>query len=85
VHLIWVWWPIKRFYTVFCKNHVVTMGSLSKPDPERERRINELLKDLSPGVQDLARKLIAEYPGKDLDEKLTELIGLEKTRKILRK
>ncbi|OGD44814.1 hypothetical protein A3K69_02580 [Candidatus Bathyarchaeota archaeon RBG_16_57_9] len=61
------------------------MGSLSKPDQERERRINELLKDLSPGVQELANKLISEYPGEDLDQKLTDLIGLEKTRKILEK
>jgi len=58
---------------------------LSKPDPEREKRINELLNDLSSDVQELARKLISEYPGKDLDKKLTELIGLERTRKILRK
>jgi len=59
------------------------MGSLSKPDPEQEKRINELLSDLSPGVQELARKLISDYHGKDLDKKLTDLIGLERTRKIL--
>ncbi len=59
------------------------MGSLSKPDPDRERRINELLKDLSPDVRELARDLMSEYEGEDLDKKLKDLIGIEKARKIL--
>ena len=59
------------------------MGSLSKPDPDRERRINELLKDLSPGVRDLAKELMSDYQGEDLDKKLSDLIGLEKARKLL--
>ncbi len=59
------------------------MGGLSKPDPDRERRINELLKDLSPDVRELARDLMSEYEGEDLDKKLKDLIGIEKARKIL--
>jgi hypothetical protein len=59
------------------------MGSLSKPDPEREKRVNELLKDLSPGVRELAKKLISEHKGEDLDKKLKDLIGIKKTRELL--
>jgi hypothetical protein len=59
------------------------MGSLSKPDPDRERRINELLKDLSPGVRELAKELISEYQGEDLEKKLSDLVGLEKARRLI--
>jgi hypothetical protein len=63
----------------------MVMGSLSKPDPDKKRRINELLKDLSPDVRDLAKKLVSEYQGEDLDKKLTDLIGIEKARKLVKK
>jgi len=59
------------------------MGSLSKPDPDRNRRINELLKDLSPGVRDLAKELMSEYQGDDLERKLSDLVGLEKARRLI--
>jgi len=59
------------------------MGSLSKPDPDRKRRINELLKDLSPDVRELAKKLMSEYQGEDLENKLSDLVGLEKARRLL--
>lgn len=59
------------------------MGSLSKPDPDRKRRINELLKDLSPGVRELAKELMSEYQGEDLENKLSDLVGLEKARRLL--
>ena len=59
------------------------MGRLSKPDPDRNRRINELLKDLSPGVRDLANELMSEYQGDDLERKLSDLVGLEKARRLI--
>ena len=59
------------------------MGSLSKPDPDRERQINELLKDLSPGVRELAKELMSDYRGEELNKKLSDLIGLEKARRLL--
>lgn len=48
-----------------------------------KRQLDEELRDLSPEVRDAVRRLIEDYRGEDLDEKLQRLIGLERARRLL--
>lgn len=48
-----------------------------------KRQLDEEFRDLSPEVRDAVRRLIEDYRGEDLDEKLQRLIGLERARRLL--
>lgn len=48
-----------------------------------KRQLDEELRDLSPEVKDAVRRLIEDYRGEGLDEKLQRLIGLERARRLL--
>jgi hypothetical protein len=48
-----------------------------------KRQLDEDLRDLSPEVRDAVRRLIEDYRGENLDEKLQRLIGLERARRLL--
>ncbi|RLG97448.1 hypothetical protein DRO28_04255 [Candidatus Bathyarchaeota archaeon] len=60
------------------------MGAVSKPDDElMRRRVEELLRDLSPGVRETVRQLIENYKGEDLERRLRQLIGVKRTLELL--
>ena len=60
------------------------MGAVSRPEDERmRRRIEELLRDLSPDVRESVRRLIENYRGEDLERRLKELIGVKRTLEFL--
>jgi len=47
------------------------------------RRIEELLRDLSPGVRETVKHLIDNYSGEDLERRLKNLIGVKRTLELL--
>ena len=60
------------------------LGAVSKPDDElMRRRVEELLRDLSPGVRETVRQLIENYKGEDLERRLRQLIGVKRTLELL--
>jgi len=60
------------------------LGAVSKPDDElMRRRIEELLRDLSPDVRETVRGLIENYRGEDLERRLKQLIGVKRTLELL--
>jgi len=60
------------------------LGAVSKPDDElMRRRIEELLRDLSPGVRETVKHLIDNYSGEDLERRLKNLIGVKRTLELL--
>jgi len=60
------------------------LGAVSRPEDERmRRRIEELLRDLSPDVRESVRRLIENYRGEDLERRLKELIGVKRTLEFL--
>lgn len=60
------------------------MGAVSRPEDElMRRRIEELLRDLSPDVRESVRRLIETYKGEDLEGRLKQLIGIKRTLKLL--
>ena len=60
------------------------VGAIFKPDDKTRRRmIEKALEDLDPNIRDAVKRLIENYQGKDLDRKLTELIGLKKTMDLM--
>ena len=62
------------------------MGVIFKPeDTKRRKIIDKALEDLDPSIRDAAKRLIESYRGEDLEMKLTELIGLKKTRDLREK
>jgi hypothetical protein len=48
-----------------------------------KRQLDEDLRDLSPEVREAVRRLIEDYRGENLDEKLQRLIGLERAKRLL--
>ena len=62
------------------------MGAIYRPEDARKRRmIDKALEDLDPNLRESARRLVENYSGEDLEKKLAELIGFEKTRKLIYK
>jgi hypothetical protein len=62
------------------------MGATYRPEDAKKRRmIDKALEDLDPSLREPARRLIESYSGEDLEKKLTELIGFEKTKKLIYK
>ena len=62
------------------------MGAIYRPDDARKRRmIDKALEDLDPNLRESAKRLVENYSGEDLEKKLTELIGFEKMRKLIKK
>ena len=62
------------------------VGSIFKPEDKTRRRMMEkALEDLDPNIRDAVKRLIEDYHGKDLEKKLTELIGLKKTMDLIEK
>ena len=60
------------------------MGAIYRPgDVNRRRMVEKALEDLDPGTRDVARKLIESYRGRDLEKKLSDLVGFEMMRKLV--
>ncbi len=59
------------------------MGAVRRPGDELDRKIDEVLRDLSPDVREAARRIIENYRGKDLEKKLEDLIGIKRTRDLI--
>ncbi len=59
------------------------MGAVRKPGDELDRKIEEVLRDLSPDVREAARRIIENYRGKDLEKRLEDLIGIKRTRDLI--
>ena len=63
-----------------------SVGTIFKrEDKTRRRMIEKALEDLDPHIRDAVKRLIEDYQGKDLERKLTELIGLKKTMDLIEK
>jgi len=62
---------------------LVDMGAVRRPGDELDRKIEEVLRDLSPDVREAARRIIENYRGKDLEKRLEDLIGIKKTRDLI--
>ena len=62
------------------------MGATYRPEDAKKRRmVDKAIEDLDPSLKEPARRLIEGYSGEDLERKLTELIGFEKTKKLIYK
>lgn len=63
------------------------MGKVFKPKDllRRKRLLNEALRDLSPGVRDLAAEIIESWRGKESERRLVELLSEERARDLLRR
>ena len=62
------------------------MGSIFKPEDKTRRRMMEkALEDLDPNVRDAVKRLMEDYQGKDLEKKLSKLIGPKKTKDLIEK
>lgn len=59
------------------------MGAVRRPGDELDRKIEEVLRDLSPDVREAARRIIENYRGKDLEKRLEDLIGIKRTRDLI--
>jgi hypothetical protein len=59
------------------------MGAVRRPSDELDRKIEEVLRDLSPDVREAARRIIENYRGKDLEKRLEDLIGIKRTRDLI--
>ena len=60
------------------------VGAIFKPDDKTKRRmIEKALEDLDPNIRDAVKRLIENYQDKDLEKKLTELIGPKKTMDLM--
>ena len=57
------------------------MGAVRKPG--LDKKIEEVLRDLSPEMRESVKKMIESYQVENIEEKLEKLIGLEKTRKLV--
>ncbi len=60
------------------------MGAVYKPgDTNKRKMIDKALEDLDSSTRDAARKLLERYGGRDLENRLSELVGVEKMRKLV--
>ena len=59
------------------------LGAVFKPEDKFRRRIERALDDLDPNVRDAVKNLIEQNKGEDLERKLRELVGFERTKKLL--
>ena len=59
------------------------MGAVYSPKDKFKKRIDEVLKDLSPEVRDSVRELIENYRGEDLQKKLENFVGIKRTRELI--
>jgi DNA-directed RNA polymerase specialized sigma24 family protein len=58
-------------------------GALKASGRARKGMMKELLEDLDPRVRKYVKRLINNYHGEELDEKLKELMDLKKTMKLI--
>jgi len=59
------------------------MGAVYSPKDKFRKRIDKVLKDLSPEVRDSVRELIENYRGEDLHKKLENYVGIKRTRELI--
>jgi hypothetical protein len=57
------------------------MGAVRRPGIDQKKE--EVLKDLSPDVRNMVEKLMDQYKGKELEERLDKIISIEKARKLV--
>ena len=62
------------------------MGATYRPEDLKKRKmIDKALEDLDPSIRESARRLIESYSGEDLEKKLIDLVGFEKTKRLIYK
>lgn len=64
------------------------MGEVFKAEDlvkKRQEIINKAVRDLSPGVQDLTKKIFKTWNGKESEKRLKRLLGDKETKRILKK
>ena len=62
------------------------MGAVYKPEDTLKGRkgiVKKGLQDLSPGVRDAVLKIVEAWEGKPSKDKLTKLIGKERTKRVI--
>jgi len=62
------------------------MGAVGRPEDlvrGRRRLVEKGLQDLSPGLRNSVVEVLQAWEGERSEEKLTDLIGKEKTRRLL--
>lgn len=65
----------------------MSMGVVYKPEDVLKGRkgiIEKGLRDLSPGVRDMVLNIFEAWEGKASEDKLTKLIGKEKTKHLIK-
>lgn len=60
---------------------MMSMGAVSGPGLDKKKE--EVLKDLSPDVRNMVEKLMEQYKGKELEERLDKIISIEKARTLV--
>ena len=63
------------------------MGKEFRPQDvvKRKKVIDEAVRDLSPGIGDVAKEILSSWNGNESEKKLTGLLGREQMQKILKK
>jgi F0F1-type ATP synthase membrane subunit b/b' len=61
------------------------MVSVKKPEKELHNKKEEALRDLSPEVRETVEKIMRKYQGEKLEDKLNDITGVRKTRKLWEK
>ena len=63
------------------------MGKVFEPKDflRRKRILSEALKDLSPGVRDLAAEIIESWKGEESERELIELLGEGRAKDLIRR
>jgi hypothetical protein len=61
--------------------YMMRMGAVRGPGIDKKKE--EVLKDLSPDVRDMVERLMEQYKGKELEERLDKIISIEKARKLV--
>lgn len=59
------------------------MGAVRKPEDELERKKEQVLRDLSPGVRETVKKMMENYQGEELKKRLNKILSAEKTRDLI--
>ena len=63
------------------------MGKVFKPKDaiKQKKMIDEAVRDLSPGVGEVAKEILESWKGEESEKRLVGLLGEDETRRILRK
>jgi hypothetical protein len=59
------------------------MGAVRKPEDAIDKKGEDVLRDLSPGVRETVRKLMDSYKGKELERRLNKILSVDRARKLV--